>query len=619
MIISTLRPCLSLPRWRLALLLLLAGAGVVNAQDEDGRYLVRNYTMREYGGVDQVWRAAQGPDGVMYFGNAHRVLVFDGETWNAIETPAEVPVRGVDVDATGRVWIGTMNNLGYAERDASGPQQFVSLLDRLPPDQRDVSDVWAAYAQPDGVYFANTTSVFCWQNGAFTTWRPAGARQIGLYRTDGHLAVYSRDQGFYVRQDGRWHLLSNDPWLEKNRSYSGIVHLPDGTWLIGSRFGGLARLSADGGTLTPVSTAADQRMIDGNVYCMRRLHDGAIAIGTLGRGLIILRPDLSVDAILDADTGLQDNTVFDVFEDRDGSLWTSLGTGISQVQRGAITVFNGTRGLPASQLSDVVRFQGRLFVLTQRGVYVLRPGNGGINPAHFERLGEPSLRPFKLIAHPKDLLMGYDHLLYRLDANDQPEVCARFEGRISRLYASTVDPLRVFVGFFADEAGTLRALRWQDGQWVPDGELPGVTDYIVRMAQLPDGTLWVGTAGKGLLRVTFPPGSGGVLAQAQVTRFTEAEGLPAGMGWPRMFRTNAGALVLIGTDGPYTFDEATRRFVRFTAWGPAFVDMSLLLATEDNRGTVWAAYLSDRKRPAHHHRLGRRRRGAGPGPRRRLA
>ncbi len=74
-----------------------------------------------------------------------------------------------------------------------------SLLEHIPEEDRDFSDVWRTHALPDGVYFQTYKRLFRWQGGQMKVWRPptefdyafalhdtlyVGAMDVGLLRID---------------------------------------------------------------------------------------------------------------------------------------------------------------------------------------------------------------------------------------------------------------------------------------------------------------------------------------------------------------------------------------------------------------------------------------------------
>ena len=126
--------------------------------------LIRNYTPDSYDGGAQNWAVLQDARGVIYVGSTSSLLEYDGVTWRKIFTPTRTTVRSLAADASGRIYVGAVGDLGYLAPDAKGEMQFVSMLDKLPADVRVFEDVWRTFATPDGIFFQTQIGLFRWAN-----------------------------------------------------------------------------------------------------------------------------------------------------------------------------------------------------------------------------------------------------------------------------------------------------------------------------------------------------------------------------------------------------------------------------------------------------------------------
>src|ERR1700723_3289960 len=110
-------------------------------QAELGLPVLRNYPIRATNGGSQIWTVTQDHRGVLYFGIEKAVLEYDGVTWRRIPMPSSV-VRSSAVGCAGKIWIRAYANLGSLDPDPNGNLQFVSLVDKIPPKDRNFTDVW---------------------------------------------------------------------------------------------------------------------------------------------------------------------------------------------------------------------------------------------------------------------------------------------------------------------------------------------------------------------------------------------------------------------------------------------------------------------------------------------
>lgn len=145
------------------------------SQSEKGRPYLRNYSHKENGGFVQNWAVLQDKRGLMYFGNGHGILRYNGVSWQLIETPDRSVGRLQTMDKTGRTYVGASGDMGYLAPDAKGKLTFYSLLPHLKPEDRNFADVWKTYATPEGVYFQSFQPLFRWVNNEFRQWKPDSA------------------------------------------------------------------------------------------------------------------------------------------------------------------------------------------------------------------------------------------------------------------------------------------------------------------------------------------------------------------------------------------------------------------------------------------------------------
>ena len=109
---------------------------------------------------------------------------------------------------------------------------------------------------------------------------------------------------------------------------------------------------------------------------------------------------------------------------------------------------------------------------------------------------------------PPVLTVACSDGLYEIDGTTSRAIRAGGDGtfRTSVSRRSSMDPTRLWVGLFDG----LASFRYVDGRWIDEGLVPGITAEVRTLFENPDGSLWAGTAGTGVLRVTFtsPPPRG---------------------------------------------------------------------------------------------------------------
>ncbi len=161
--------------------------------------VLKNYSAKEYNGGPQVWTILQDHRGVMYFGNSSgAILEYDGVTWRKIFVPSSV-VRSFAMDESGKIWVGVSENFGYLSPDSAGTLHFVSLLDNVPAEDRNFTDVWQTLVAPQGVFFRSYERLFRWDGKRMQVWtHQPKARFQALSDVRGH--IYTAQGGVGLQE-----------------------------------------------------------------------------------------------------------------------------------------------------------------------------------------------------------------------------------------------------------------------------------------------------------------------------------------------------------------------------------------------------------------------------------
>ncbi len=546
-------------------------AGSAAAQDsapaatrssEVGRPLIRHYSPADYNADAQNWAIAQDKRGLLYFANSNGILQFDGATWRLIRFPNRGTGRSLAIDGDGRIYVGGTSEFGYLAPDATGELQYVSLVDKLPPDSRQFQDVWRTWVTPAGVYFQTQVALFRWANGAMKVWKSAVRFNRSSY-VNGKL---------YIPQPGVGLTVMNGDVLETvpgtaslgNEVWPVLLAYDDHHLLIGTRSDGL--FLYDGATLTPFPTEVDP-FIKANLYRGFELPGGHIALTTTDDGMVIIDRAGKRVQMLNKAAGLRTTSVYYVMPDRQGALWIGTTAGIDRVEtQTPLSFYSEADGLPSLGDVRMARHQDRLYAASGLGVYVLGAKEAGADFPAFTRVPGVTSQAWDVLEfkdpagiHAPELLAAASDGVFRIEDGKATAVVSSL-GRsfnASSLMTSTTNPTRVWVGLFDGVA----SLRWVDGHWQNEGRIAGITEQVRSLAGDANGVLWAGTQSTGLLRLQFDPAglASGVRPEPRIERFGVGQQLPT--GGINAYRA-AGKALFQGFKSPVLrFDEASHKFV----------------------------------------------------------
>ncbi|OBP16370.1 hypothetical protein A5320_02885 [Rheinheimera sp. SA_1] len=452
---------------------------------------IQKFLPAEYQAHRQNWAFAQTADGLIYVGNSSGVLEYDGLRWRLIEMPKKVVVRALAVDPTsGRVYVGAKGDVGYLAPDPHGVMQYHSLLAEIPAEHRAFSHVFHCHINARGVFFTSMERLFRFGPDGVRSW-PAQKQFVQSISIDNRF--YLRDEGIgLLEQSADTLQLAPAGELFASHRITTMMQWP-GTkdlLIVSSKLG---FMRYDGQTFQRWPTEVDAELPDKLVSSLWALADGRIAVGMLQGGMYILDSNGRKVGQLNSQTGLPENTIKKLRQDREQGLWVGTENGLARVQLGgAFSRFDTTHGLDGITYA-MQRYQGQLYVGTTQGLFRLIPGP----LPKFEAVPGVSGVVWALKVYQDQLLIANFAGVYRLSAAGM-ELLYKLDGPHELLLLPGPKPQLLVAEF----AGVSR-LVLEGQQWRLAGKIDGITESVRGMVVDDAGVLWLkGRNQKWLLRLT---------------------------------------------------------------------------------------------------------------------
>jgi len=573
-----------------AFLILFLQQATMQAQaDETGIPDLRNYTPLEYGAHGQNWAIVQDRRGVMYFGNTSGILEYDGVSWRLIGLRGSTRiVSSLALDSSGRIYVGSFNELGYLAPDSTGRLQFISLLDRIDKRYHKCGPVWETYATNQGVYFRTPRYIFRFSSGTTKVWKAKTSFRFSFF-VRGIFYVVQGDIGL-SRLVGNTLQAVNDH--DPIRNVVAMLPYDDRRILIVSDKKDM--LLYDGLEIQPFITTASDFIRESHVISGIILSDGSIALSTMLKGILILDRNGSLRAVLDKSVGLVSNVIYRAFVDREGGLWLATSDGISRVEISSPVSIYDTRLEFEGRLRRTVRHQGTLYAATDIGVFYLdsRKDKKGVLKAGFKQVEGISEQCWDLLSVGTSLLVATSKGVFSIRGNRAvPLGEIPYSRGAFSLCRSMKDTNRVFVGL-RNGLASLHFLEERD-DWIDEGKINGIDDRIRWLVESGDGALWLCTPYNGILRVTFPflGDSSSIrhqdLRNAFITRFDTTHGLPA-MQNNHVYYFS-GRKYFATLNGVFVFDSVKQHFEPDKVFGKSlFGDTEQVFRmAENNKRDMW--------------------------------
>ncbi|MGI9175595.1 MAG: two-component regulator propeller domain-containing protein, partial [Rhodothermales bacterium] len=483
------------------------------------QYVHRAWTTEDGLPYNAVWTITQTRDGYLWVGTMGGLARFDGArfvTFTTRNTDA-LPNNGISAlyeDAEGTLWVGTLGGLA---RYRDGHFTTFTTDDGLL-----TNDVRAVSLSEDGALWFGTYGggAHRWADGRIEAYSlvgvPSGpwvhrllagrdgAVWVGVGQGQADRSPYQllRLEGGRYRSPAPEHVLYSVRALHEDR---------DGSLWIGTYGGGLARY--DDGVLQPFTSA--DGLTDDRVQALYEDRDGNLWAGTMG-GLDLLRR-ASPFTTYATEEGLPNDNVRGVTQGASGAIWIATAEGLARLDADGITAFATHDGLPEPFVQSLwARQNGEIWLGGQNSVS--RYADGA-----FTRYGLPEDWPDgvvrSIVEDPEGQLWlgsvgaglirfapGGSHAYTVADGLAHNSVTVLLAGREGRLWVGTSRGLNLMA------AGQIRRF---------DGEERFAEINVRSLYEDDEGTLWIGTYGRGLMRYQPAPAEAG----GQVTVYTTREGL----------------------------------------------------------------------------------------------
>ncbi len=562
----------------------------IKSQLIGGKPVIKNFDAKTYDAFPQNWSIVQDNQGIMFFGNGVGVLKFDGISWELIPLRNKSGAFSLSLDrTTNRIYVGGGSEFGYLAPDHSGRLTFLSLKDSIPVGYQKFNEVWQTFVTEHGVFFIANEGIFQWQNGRIIVHERLGATHVA-YFVNQKIYIKKRGLGLYTFNGEKFIPIPGGKLLEGTSIY-GLYRFDEERVLICTTRRGY--FLYDGHLLHPfpvASTVIDYLKKHRKYLNGTALADGRFAFGTRSGGLLIVdRQGKFVQSISKQD-GLQGNTVWATYQDREGGLWLALDNGLSRIEIASpVSIFGEQAGIKG-RVHAMIRHQGTLYIGTRLGVYFFDESSRRFEIVEGVRNLSSQFLNFKVPSSDDVILLAATSQgVYQIDGDQsrviRPSIQRDFYTHA--LHQSQLDSSRIFVGFTRG----LAVLRYADGRWIDEGKHPKIQSSVRSFLEIEPGELWIGNVSKPLKgHYQFPiPAEKTPWTFRDLTEvcITGRERIAGGTKLTRINNTP----YIVTMEGIFRYNSTEKNFIRDKTY--EVVDQKLAkifedyVLQEDDQNTVW--------------------------------
>ena len=509
----------------------------MSAQDV-GMPFYRHYEPKEYQGHRQNWAIAQDEKGVMYFAN-EGLLAYDGESWSLQLVPNQRHLRSL-ATGHGRIYVGGNNELGYFKKNRD-VYDFTSFVHHVPDRLQNFDRVWTTLVFEESVYYQTDTFVLrvsvdgtskLWDFTANNVWKLLLINNVihidvpkkGFHALDSNDVFQLVDNGELLKFVGmEYYLPLQKSWLFEQKDVLKIF---------------------DGERILIFDNEASEIFKEYGLDSGLKTSSGYFVFATRKKGgVVILDEQGKIKYHLNSENGFANEIVRNVFEDKDGSVWFALDTGISRLDLDSpLLYYKSPLGLDGTTFA-IQRFKDKLYVGTSDGLKV----KGGQS---FSRVGDISsliqdldtVQNHLIVATSRDALYAIDQAenITTLDIANTGSKGINLQIHIPQENPSS------FISLF--ENGLFQVV-WDGEKWRTKERVYGYFKDATEMVQAKPGVIWVATGVNGVYKISYKSNKEGVFnfAQASVEKYQSEKGIP--QGDIVLFKNESNILVRSNTGG----------------------------------------------------------------------
>lgn len=325
---------------------------------------VKNFYKSDCQSGAQNWGIKQQSNNWLYFANSFGLLEFDGVRWTIYPVTNSSNVRAVDISKKGKIYAGAYNEFGIYNQVNTTRLAYQSLSEKLPQQLLSFGNVWQIHTIDEVVYFQVDYGIFKYKEGTPITFIESKQKIDFSTCINGTIYV-TTGEGVSILNGQDLFPLPNTQELYGNK-VCGIIQDGKSGLIIATASNGLYRYSNR--QLTKWVTPVDAFIKSNTLFCMTG-NSAHIALGTIQRGIVLMNRSGSDFQYVNNLSGLQNNTVLNMFFDDNGDLWLALDNGLAFIS--ISSPFTHLYGEINSYGSGYVSFvkNSKLYLGTNQGLY----------------------------------------------------------------------------------------------------------------------------------------------------------------------------------------------------------------------------------------------------------
>lgn len=512
--------------------------------------VVRSFTSSTYGAGAQNWDVAQDSLGRIYFGNRYGLLCYDSRSWQLLRMPNYSTVRSIMIDDNKeRIYVGASEEFGYFDvSPETGAREYKSLTGTIDTPNRHFTEIWNIHRDKRTIWFQSDFEIFRY-NGTTTVAISFNDKITATAFINGRLYAGMQNNGLVTVNDRTPVAVEGAETLRGKRIVS---ILPDrsGGIIVVTDFGGLYQVK--GGVTTPLEWSINSFLKENQAFCATyNPVTRQYAFGTVNAGAVIVSADGDALPIyINVATGMQNNTVLNIYFDREANLWMALDNGIDYA-----IINSPINPLPFGNILGAgytsLRRGGSLYLGTNRGLFTLPYPTATATSLDAAKTPLIKGQVWSMDTISSEVLVGGDAGLFYSAAGGGFRPVAGVGGTWS------VKALRNHPGYAIASTydGFVLLQRTPAGEWKFKNRIAGRKDASGNFRIDADGNIWIAHWMRGIYRLHL---NDSLTAFDRENLYNSHHGLPTDRN--NIVSEVDGKLVFSTEGGFYRFNEKSKTF-----------------------------------------------------------
>ncbi|PWG04966.1 helix-turn-helix and ligand-binding sensor domain-containing protein [Polaribacter aquimarinus] len=319
----------------------------------------------DYQAENQNWDISQSQNDFIYVANNKGLLEYNGASWKLFETPNETIMRSVKVFEN-KVFTGFYMGFGFWEKDIYGDLKYNSIVKEQNVKMLEDEQIWQILEIDGWMIFRSLQRIYLYNLSSKEIKVINVANRINcLAKVAGVIYFHEANKGLFKIQNGAPKLVSNDKIVKDN--FIVNVFLKDNRLLLLSKENGFFYLNSNG--LEKWKIPSENLLLSKTVYSAKQLRDKSFAIGTISNGLIYFNEIGELQYQIKQSSGLSNNTILSILEDKKNNLWLGLDNGINCVNNiSPFKMYNKKSDFLGTIYTSII-YKNNIYLGTNQGLF----------------------------------------------------------------------------------------------------------------------------------------------------------------------------------------------------------------------------------------------------------